>query len=709
MVVLILYFALDFMFYNKGIYIKLSPNGPITTFTKTEGKTIYVDGGKGFEEFEMKGVDLGVGIPGHFATDFAVDKETYLRWFRYIQEMGANTVRVYTILGPAFYEAVYEYNYHNEKPLYFVHGLWVNDYVQNSHVDAYDDSFLKTMLKDSKTLVDVIHGKRKLELGRGLGSGSYNKDVSPWIIGYILGVEWEDYTVAYTDNMEKDKNSYTGTYMKTSVDASPFEAMLAQVGDKIIEYESERYGNQRLVAFSNWPTTDPFDYPEPIANHFKKIAKVDVEHIETTENFVSGTFASYHIYPYYPDFLNFMPERETFVDATGKINTYYAYLKKINEHHSIPVVISEFGVPTSRGMAQRDVNTGRSQGRMSEQEQGKAIIHSYMDIKAAGCAGAIIFTWQDEWFKRTWNTMHGVDLTKTPYWSDYQTNEQYFGLLSFDPGKEKSIAYVDGDLSEWGKEDIVIDNKTSSLSMKYDEKFIYLLAYKKGFTGKEAVYIPIDTTQKTGSNYCANHNIKFQRDADFVVIIAGKDNSRVLVQERYEVMKSMFSHEIDGKDAYIDPPDKKTPIFKEINLLLQTAILGRSGLLEEQNETDKKPMEAYETGLLTYGNANPESVDFNSLADFCFNGEYVEIKIPWQMLNFSNPSEMMIHDDYYEHYGVENMKLDKIYVGIGSEDNKGTRIKMNSKNLKGWGRKVTYHERLKKSYYEIQKLWTNSN
>ena len=41
--------------------------------------------------------------------------------------------------------------------------------------------------------------------------------------------------------------------------------------------------------------------------------------------------------------------------------------------------------------------------------------------------------------------MANVDLLKTPYWSDYQTNEQFFGLLSFDPGNERSVSYVDGD------------------------------------------------------------------------------------------------------------------------------------------------------------------------------------------------------------------------------------------------------------------------
>ena len=50
------------------------------------------------EPFEIRGVDMGVGIPGHFATDYAIDKETYLRWFRMIKDMGANCVRVYTLL-----------------------------------------------------------------------------------------------------------------------------------------------------------------------------------------------------------------------------------------------------------------------------------------------------------------------------------------------------------------------------------------------------------------------------------------------------------------------------------------------------------------------------------------------------------------------------------------------------------------------------------
>lgn len=735
-------FVANYAYYHLGIYIDLHPDQEVTTFMKTDADTIYMERDGQYEPFEIRGVNLGVGIPGEWATDYAIDKQTYLRWFGWIQEMGANTIRVYTILHDDFYNAFYEYNtgrvQQGLEPLWLIHGVWVNDYTQNSHRDAYDDDFLQTLLDDCRTVVDILHGKKSLSLGYGLGSGSYRKDVSPWVIGYILGVEWEDVTVAYTNEKYPERASYSGTYMYTTADASPFEAMLCQVGDKIIEYETERYKQQRLVAFSNWPTTDPFLYPAAITNFFMKCAQVDVEHIKTTDAFLSGHFASYHVYPYYPDYMNYVlnpveiqdtdplwddeqnnmtiyhsngvsyktalsgNEQEDYYDSTGRVNTYYAYLKMLNRHHTIPVVISEYGVSTGRGMAQRDINTNRNQGHMSEQEQGEAIISCYEDIMAAGSAGSCVFTWQDEWFKRTWNTMHAVDLDKTPYWSDYQTNEQYFGLLSFDPGETESVCYVDGDVSEWGEDDIVLSQSGGSLSMKYDEKFIYFYAEQAGYDPEtDTLYIPIDTTPKSGSTYCENYGITFDRPCDFVIRINGRDNSRVVVQERYEVMRAMFMHETEDEDAYLDVPDPDSPSFRYIDLMLQTATPLLTGNWQASSEV-------YETGKLLYGNANPEDASFNSLADFCFTENGVEIRIPWQLLNFGNPSEMMIHDDYYEHYGVEFISIDEIYVGVALEGASQGRIRMASFLLEGWGKEVTSHERLKQSYYMLKEYWAAS-
>lgn len=739
--VVALLFTGYYAYYYMGFYAAVPAGGPVTTFLKTDEDTIYMEREGDYVPFEIRGVDLGVGLPGEWATDFAIDEETYLRWFQWIQELGANTIRVYTILHDDFYNALYAYNTQREaageEPLWLLQGVWVDDYSHNSHKDAYDDGLLPEMLEDGKTVIDILHGNRSL-LGRdGDASGRYRKDVSRWVLGYILGVEWESSLVTYTNQNNPDKSSYQGTYLTTTEEATPFEAMLARLGDGIISYETDRYCQQRLVAFANWPTTDPFSYSLVTTAYRYKSAAINVEHIQPTGQFLSGHFASYHVYPYFPDYLQ--TERESagytweelerlfganqantiahrtslldapactdyvteadYYDASGRLNTYYAYLKALNRFHHIPVVISEYGITTGRGRAQTDENTGRSQGHVTEREQGRYLIECYEDIMAAGSAGSCLFSWQDEWFKRTWNTLHAVDTDNTPYWSDYQTNEQFFGLLTFDPGEEESVCYVDGDSAEWTAEDVVWEDGRGSLSMKYDEKFLYFYAQWEGFDPeRDTLYIPIDTTPKTGSTYCQNYDITFERPCDFLIRIHGENDSRVMVQERYEVLKAVYWESYYIVDPYVSPPDKRSPLFVNIDLALRLADL------VPKSEMDQRVGEAVETGLLRLGNANPDSADFDSLADFMFTENGVELRLPWQLLNFSNPSEMMIHDDYYENYGVENLHIDEMYVGL-TDGRSDTRTHMAPLALEGWGKTVTYHERLKKSYYMLQEYW----
>lgn len=712
----LLFVGVDAAYYRLGVYIDLNPSKEVKTFVKTKENKILLNSGKGYNEFEIKGVNLGSGEPGEWSTDFSIDKETYKRWFKYIKEMGANTIRVYTIQNDTFYNAFYEYNYQNPDPLYMIHGVWVNDYVQNSHRDAYDKDFYTTFSRDSITMIDVIHGKKKLSLGRvaSAGHGTYRKDVSEWVIGYILGVEWDDITVAYTDKTYKNMTEYTsfkGEYLYTAENASVFETLLCKLGNHLIDYETKRYKTQKLIAFSNWPTTDPFKYPETVKNLYMKCAYVDVEHIKTTDKLLTGQFASYHVYPYYPDYLNWtddwsfsgITDKTQFYDGE-ELNTYRAYLSMLTSHHTIPVVISEFGVSTGRGMAHRDLNTNRNQGNMSEKDQGQALIRCYEDIMAAGCVGSCVFSWQDEWFKRTWNTMYAVNLTRNPYWSDYQTNEQYFGLLSFDPGKEKSVCYADGDISEWSGEKPVVQSGDMSVSIRYDERFMYFLIYKKNLDFEnDKIFIPIDTTPKSGSNYCENFGLKFDKAADFVLVINGKDNSRLMVQERYEVLRSTYSQNLKGFDTYLvdNVPDKNSSKFVNIDMILEIF-----NVTEEQRHSNLfnfgEP--SFETGKLRYGNANPDSADFDSLADFAQSGDYIEVKLPWQLLNFSDPSKMEILDDYYSgNYGIKFININKMNIGIMTESS--NRCHLSSFELKGWSNKVTYHERLKNSYYLLQSYW----
>ena len=68
-----------------------------------------------------------------------------------------------------------------------------------------------------------------------------------------------------------------------------------------------------------------------------------------------------------------------------------------------------------------------------------------------------------------------------------------------------------------------------------------------------------------------------------------------------------------------------------------------------------------------------QTFNYDSLADFYCKDGVIELRLPWSILNFYDPSLMMIHNDYYEKYGVAELALDRIYIGAGLEKDR-TRI-----------------------------------
>ena len=64
-----------------------------------------------------------------------------------------------------------------------------------------------------------------------------------------------------------------------------------------------------------------------------------------TKAWPGGTFASFHAYPYYPDFLRHEAAlRKTRWD--GRPDAYAGYLRALKAHFtSMPVLVTEFGVP----------------------------------------------------------------------------------------------------------------------------------------------------------------------------------------------------------------------------------------------------------------------------------------------------------------------------------------------------------------------------
>jgi hypothetical protein len=670
----------------------------ISYISRVDNKSFYIYRYGKWEKSFVKGVNIGASKPGTFPGELPITKADYLRWFKEISDMNADTIRVYTILNPEFYGALYEYNKTALKPLYIFQGVWVNEDDISKLEDAHNPIIKNGFKEDIKTLINIIHGNANIPQKYGYASGVYTEDVSPYVMGWILGIEWDPNFVQNTNKVNKNTTNFTGKYLYTE-NASPFEVFLAECGDYAIDCETEKYNMQRPLSFTNWATTDTLKHPnEPLKN--EDLVEVNTENIKESDSFKPGLFASYHIYPYYPDFMNYQHEYAAFKDNDGKINTYKAYLRDLIKVHTVPVLVAEFGIPASRGMAHKNIYMGYNQGDIDEKNQGEMNAAMLKNIYDEGYTGGLVFTWQDEWFKRTWNTMD-LDLSdRRPNWSNPQTNEQEFGILAFDPGKDKSICYVDGDISDWKNDKPLINTPNMKLYVKSDEKYLYIMGDIKGFDfEKDKIFFPIDITPSSGNLTYGDYNITFKRPTDMVIVLDKYGGSKIVTDSYYDVFYYLYAKQlkmIDENSAY---EKKSSGIFNSIYLCLNKSLY-----LPEDKIT--LPLEKYETGKLLLGDANPDHREFNSLTDYAVNRDKVEIRIPWQLLNVMDPSTKMIMDDFYTKNEITPLKIPGLYIGGILINNNAVTQKSNMEfyNWEEW-EVPTYHERLKPSYDILKKAF----
>ncbi|WP_226617948.1 hypothetical protein [Cytobacillus firmus] len=676
-----------------------------------------------WEDLLIKGVNMGIAKPGHFPGETGITEAEYLRWFKAIGGMNANAIRIYTLHPPAFYEAFHKYNQIAEKPLFLFHGVWVNEETLVKEQDAFSDAVTKDFKNELEKMIDIIHGNAVIEERPGHASGEYTFDISPYVLGFMVGIEWDPEAVKGTNDKHKGLQQFSGEYFQTA-DASPFEIWLAEMMDYAVNYETSSYEWQHSMSFTNWVTTDLLEHPsEPSVK--EDMVSVNPNHIKRADRFHAGLFASYHVYPYYPDFLNYEEKYVNYIDSKGEKNNYAGYLHDLIAVHEMPVMVAEFGVPSSRGMTHENVGD-MNQGFHSEEEQGKINSRLFESIVSEGYAGGLVFSWQDEWFKRTWNTMDYDNPDRRPYWSNRQTNEQHFGLLSFEPGKNEAGIYVDGITGDWKKLNAKpvysSGRKNSYLKEMYvhsDEEHLYIrLDYNHPIDlENETTRLLIDTIAEQGQTSIPVLTGKVKTDfgVDFMAEIGGQDKSRLLIDSYYDTFYYHYSHMLNmiPNESYANKKDNG--VFHPIRLALNKELT-----IPSTGET--KPFKSYETGNLQFGNANPAHEYFNSLTDISISRskKVMEIRLPWALLNIKDPSQKEIAGDLWREGLAGSQTIEGLRISAVSEDRAGildSFPKMQDGVLHGkdsayysWEQweEPDYHERLKKSYHIMKKSFDSA-
>ncbi|MGM1045929.1 MAG: hypothetical protein ACQEXX_07280 [Bacillota bacterium] len=727
-VVLLCGTAAIFGFFRPSLKTFADTDGTKLKF-KTEGTGFLLYGeNEKWNEMFVKGVNLGATVPGHFPGELPATEEDYLRWFKQIDEMGANVIRLYTVHNPVFYSAIVKYNQDKgEDPLYFMQGIWSPEEQLIEQQDAYADNIHQMFKEEITKAVAAVYGDVTVDAKHGASSGKYTTNAGKYLMAWHVGTEWDPAMVKNTNEKHKDVSRLEGTYFSATAEASPFENWLAGLLDYTAA-EEQKYGWQHPITFTNWVTTDVLEHPgEPLFE--EDMVSVDARHIKPVD-WDAGYFASYHVYPYYPDFFRTDKSLRTISDGKGGYNTYKAYMRKLKaEYTDMPIMVTEYGVPSSMGISHHGPG-GRDQGGHDEQEQGEINVSLTQDIYDEGYSGAILFMWQDEWFKKTWNTMpFEIPADRRAYWLNVLTNEKMFGVLSMLPGKEELLT-IDGNLSDWDKlpegEVKRWEGKASgvkAMQLTHDEAYLYIgMELDQEFDPKKSkLYIGADTIEGGEQPLKELAGRTLEGGGLETLIELGKDSeSQVKIAPSYDFHKRLY-----GKEGYWMLPEDEEEIDQGNNpagnpVPFNSWKLGISLMMNPPDTRFAHPFVDETVGFLKRGSTNPEAQDFSSLAAWQYEGNVVEMRIPWMLLGFADPSSLQVID----YSAIEDRRTFKTTTAggirlvpwivdrteVGNVDNNSTVgevISLQSTAPYTWEpwETVKYSERLKKSYYAMKEFF----
>ncbi|MEO8686744.1 MAG: hypothetical protein ABI611_00830 [Solirubrobacteraceae bacterium] len=592
----------------------------------------------GFQPRFWPGVNLGSTVPGRFPGELAQTRADYRRWLPEMAALGTRALRVYTILPPAFYQELRRYDLaHPAAPVYVIHGAWIPEERFMKTRNAYDPEVQREFKSELTDVVSVVHGDADLPRRRGHASGHYGADISPWLLAWSIGVEWDPLAVRHTLKLNPDVPAYHGRYITTRGTPNAMESWIASHLDYVASLEAKR-GWSRPITFTNWLTADPLEHPsEPSIQ--EDFISIDAMHMRATTRWPAGFFASYHVYPYYPEFLKLDKGYQTYKRPDGKTDPYAGYLHALKAHHKgQAVMVTEFGQPSALGIAHTGP-LGRNQGGHSEADSAAKNADLMSAIEQEHFAGGLVFEWADEWFKFTWNTKE-LELPgeRRSLWRNPLTNEEHFGLVAEEPGAKHSKVVVDGDGSEWdhrGHSPVTAESRgpVREVRTTHDEEYLYLRLMTDKPAGKVPVTVGLDI--QPGTNAGLPGLGVTMPEADVALTLDTHRRATLRLAAWTDILA--FQYGVAQPFMPVDRAELRrgSGAWHTPRLILNRPFVARN--TGEQHHT-----ELADIGRLRWGTANPKQKGFDDRVLVASKGHTIEVRLPWMMLGYSDPSSHQV-------------------------------------------------------------------
>lgn len=329
-------------------------------------------------------------------------------------------------------------------------------------------------------------------------------------------------------------------------------------------------------------------------------------------------------------------------------------------------------------------------------------------IRETQCAGGIIFSWIDEWAKTNW-MVRGTE-ERDQVWFNAQDPEESYGLIAQIPTKTEILI---GNPSSWNNATLLYSKNTEKPARPFHDGYDDARNLKHVFGDYDAGYLylridiagPIDWEKvayligiDTFGDKEGDHRLPFNLNLDIPIgcefaILLHRNNSKILIDDRYNKVVydpnllrfSGMSGYRENKDFILIPNDNG--IFTDIII------------------THRRKFSRDDT-----------------LSDFYYSkiNNFIEIRIPWNLLNFSDPSHLQIIYSRGESRTTKGIRVFVVsYKPLNKDDSTAVASKNNSnfadllpdnfEDIKYFHSQPwevpEYYTKPKKSYYRVKEIY----
>lgn len=660
--------------------------------------------GTQWRKFYVAGVNFGAATPGHYPSRPPNDAAEYAAWLGHASGLNANVIRVFSLLPPSFYRAYGKHTAGGGSLTLFQQ----IGFDEPPNRDLFDAAFVERTRTRIRHVIDALHGRGEVPPDPGMAGGIYDQDVSAHVGAIIFGRGLEPSVVAQTNVLNAGERSHRGRYVQVA-EGTPTEVWVARMLDFVVQYETDTYNRQHPVAFANWPPLDPLTHPTeaPILQELRyrlsrgeqglefpsgpqdddDVVAVDEAKLSATPAFTAGLFASYAVYPHWPDFMLHEPGLLEARDSTGP-NPVFGYLGQLVQRLPHPLVVTEYGVSSANGISHLHP-LGWHHGGLNDAEQAALLGRLARTMREAGTAGGMVFSLHDEWYKQNWLVrIFEQPAERGTLWLNDLNPEERLGLMGFRPSKWKLFTR---DVGAWQKEATLYGNtvrtgapadafegarRLRSLQAASDEAYLYLRltvdcldctprepkAPGQPRFDKASYAIALNTSPGAfGVRQLPFGSLAMPAGATFLIWLTDPPAARILVANNYNPYE------------LVPTPGVASDTDLRLRFSMNPALAQGGGFGEMTVEPNRRrftrdgrmlPPQRISRSTLRFGIDDASGPDADSIGEWYADAGAgaILVRIPWGKLLVVDPSRQAIFAGFDENRAVRTMLTSGIEI-----------------------------------------------